>query len=136
MPVTSLLPVVLFPLLGILSTNNTALVYMKVGQIFKIIFFKITINHYKGTQMLYLGSLMIALAVEESGLHKRLALRALMMSGTSTSSIMMGFMILTAFMSMWISNAATTAMMMPILEVKTKLSKYSIFQYKDIGCAE
>ena len=86
--------------------------------------------------MLYLGSLMIALAVEESGLHKRLALRALMMSGTSTSSIMMGFMILTAFMSMWISNAATTAMMMPILEVKTKLSKYSIFQYKDIGCAE
>ena len=79
---------------------------------------------------------MIALAVEESGLHKRLALRALMMSGTSTSSIMMGFMILTAFMSMWISNAATTAMMMPILEVKTKLSKYSIFQYKDIGCAE
>ena len=136
MPVTSLLPVVLFPLLGILSTNNTALVYMKVGQIFKIIFFKITINHYKGTQMLYLGSLMIALAVEESGLHKRLALRALMMSGTSTSSIMMGFMILTAFMSMWISNAATTALMMPILEVKTKLSKYSIFQYKDIGCAE
>ena len=86
--------------------------------------------------MLYLGSLMIALAVEESGLHKRLALRALMMSGTSTSSIMMGFMILTAFMSMWISNAATTALMMPILEVKTKLSKYSIFQYKDIGCAE
>ena len=86
--------------------------------------------------MLYLGSLMIALAVEESGLHKRLALRALIMSGTSTSSIMMGFMILTAFMSMWISNAATTAMMMPILEVKTKLSKYSIFQYKDIGCAE
>ena len=86
--------------------------------------------------MLYLGSLMIALAVEESGLHKRLALRALMMSGTSTSSIMMGFMILTAFMSMWISNAATTALMMPILEVKTKLSKYSIFQYKDIGCVE
>ena len=67
--------------------------------------------------MLYLGSLIIALAVEESGLHKRLALRALMMCGTSPSSIMMGFMILTAFMSMWISNAATTAMMMPILEV-------------------
>lgn len=67
--------------------------------------------------MLYLGSLIIALAVEESGLHKRLALRALMMSGTSPSSIMLGFMTLTAFMSMWISNAATTALMIPILEV-------------------
>ena len=72
--------------------------------------------------MLYLGSLIIALAVEESGLHKRLALRALMMCGTSPSAIMMGFMILTAFMSMWISNAATTAMMMPILEVIVMLS--------------
>ena len=43
--------------------------------------------------MLYLGSLMIALAVEESGLHKRLALRALMLSGDSISSIMLGFML-------------------------------------------
>ena len=50
------------------------------------------------------------------GLHKRLALRALMMSGTSPASIMLGFMCVTAFMSMWISNAATTAMMVPILE--------------------
>ena len=50
------------------------------------------------------------------GLHKRLALKALMMSGTSIASIMLGFMCVTAFMSMWISNAATTAMMMPILE--------------------
>ena len=66
--------------------------------------------------MLYLGSLMVALAVEESGLHKRLALRCLMMFGSSTTSIMLGFMLLTAFMSMWISNAATSAMMLPILE--------------------
>ena len=51
------------------------------------------------------------------GLHKRLALRALMLSGEAITSIMLGFMCVTAFLSMWISNAATTAMMMPILEV-------------------
>jgi len=97
LPVTSLLPVVLFPLLGIASTNETAVVYMK------------------GTQMMYLGSLMIALAVEESGLHRRVALKALLMAGTSPSRIMLGFMLPTAFLSMWISNAATAAMMVPIL---------------------
>ena len=53
-----------------------------------------------------------------AGLHKRLALRALMLSGDAITSIMLGFMCVTAFLSMWISNAATTAMMMPILEVK------------------
>ena len=52
-----------------------------------------------------------------AGLHKRLALRALMLSGDAITSIMLGFMCVTAFLSMWISNAATTAMMMPILEV-------------------
>jgi len=98
LPVTSLLPVVLFPLLGIASTNDTAVVYMK------------------GTQMMYLGSLMIALAVEESGLHRRVALKALLLAGTSPSRIMLGFIIPTAFLSMWISNAATAAMMVPILE--------------------
>lgn len=102
LPITSLLPVILFPLLGVISTNDIAPIYMK------------------GTQMFYMGSLMIALAVEESGLHKRLALRALMLSGDAITSIMLGFMCVTAFLSMWISNAATTAMMMPILEAVLK----------------
>ena len=105
----------------------------------------VILNLGQGTQMFYMGSLMIALAVEESGisyskildnvtsinsifeikssnstfvypiLHNRLALRALMLSGDAISSIMLGFMCVTAFLSMWISNAATTAMMMPIL---------------------
>eukprot|EP00092_Neocalanus_flemingeri_P015230 GFUD01016459.1.p1 GENE.GFUD01016459.1~~GFUD01016459.1.p1 ORF type:complete len:521 (+),score=103.80 GFUD01016459.1:27-1565(+) len=98
LPVTSLLPVVLFPLLGIASTNDTAVVYMK------------------GTNMMYLGSLMIALAVEESGLHRRVALKAMLLAGTSPTRIMLGFMLPTAFLSMWISNGATAAMMVPILE--------------------
>ena len=88
---------------------------------------------FQGTQMLYLGSLIIALAVEESGLHKRLALRALMMSGTSPSSIMLGFMTLTAFMSMWISNAATTALMIPILEVSKTCVNFIIVCHFDLS---
>ena len=62
LPVTSLLPVILFPLLGVMDTNTTAMVYMK------------------GVQMMYMGSLMVALAVEESGLHRRIALTALSMT--------------------------------------------------------
>ena len=65
------------------------------------------------------------------GLHKRLALRALMLSGDAISSIMLGFMCVTAFLSMWISNAATTAMMMPILEVNNTVKlfySYLLFQ--------
>jgi len=96
--VTSLFPVFLFPLLGILDTNRTSSLYLK------------------GTNMMYLGSLVMALAVEESGLHRRIALKALMLAGTGISRIMIGFMIPTAFLSMWISNAATAAMMLPIME--------------------
>jgi len=98
LPVTSLLPVVLFPILGVSDTNSTAMVYMK------------------GVQMMYIGSLMVALAVEESGLHRRIALSALSLAGTRPAFLMLGFMLPTAFLSMWISNAATSAMMVPIIQ--------------------
>ena len=61
------------------------------------------------------------------GLHKRIALRSLQVSGTSPPAIMLCFMLLTAAMSMWISNAATTAMMVPILEVRS----HSTVQYTE-----
>ena len=58
----------------------------------------------------------MAIAVEHSGLHNRVALRIIMMVGTSQARLMLGFMITTMFLSMWISNTATTAMMLPIVD--------------------
>jgi sodium-dependent dicarboxylate transporter 2/3/5 len=59
---------------------------------------------------------MIALAIEECNLHKRVALKALRVVGTSPRMLLVGFMLPTAILSMWISNTASSAMMIPILE--------------------
>ena len=77
LPVTSLLPVVLFPLLGVSDTNSTAMVYMKESALSSNILLSLTMVVFQGVQMMYIGSLMVALAVEESGLHRRIALKAL-----------------------------------------------------------
>ena len=58
----------------------------------------------------------MAIAVEHCGLHNRVALRIIMMVGTSQARLMLGFMFTTMFLSMWISNTATTAMMLPIVD--------------------
>jgi sodium-dependent dicarboxylate transporter 2/3/5 len=73
-------------------------------------------NYMKATNFVMLGGLMLAVCVEHSGLHKRIALRIILMLGTSPKMVMFGFMVTTAFVSMFISNAATTAMMLPIVE--------------------
>ena len=102
---TSFLPIVLFPLLGISTIENTALSY--------------------GDPMifLFLGGFMIALALEKTGLHRRFSFGILKYTGSSVRGLLLGFMISTAFLSMWISNTATTMLMLPIA-----LSVIHIFQ--------
>lgn len=95
--VTSLLPIFLFPMLGIMNGKTVSSVYFN-----DIIF-------------LFVGGFMVALAMQRWNLHRRIALRILMVTGTSPAKILFGFMLATAFLSMWISNTATTMMMIPIL---------------------
>ena len=93
---TSLIPLILFPLFGLLDADEIASSYIN-----SIIF-------------LFLGGFMIALSMERWGLHKRIALRIITLFGGSPVSIIIGFMIASALLSMWISNTATTIMMLPI----------------------
>lgn len=94
--VTSLLPIVLFPLTGALDIGSTTAAY---GH--KYIF-------------LYLGGFILAIAIERWNLHRRIALNIISMIGSKIKFIILGFMLATAFLSMWISNTATSVMMLPI----------------------
>ncbi|MBU8935003.1 MAG: SLC13 family permease [candidate division Zixibacteria bacterium] len=95
-PATALLPVALFPLLGIMKGKTVAALYFN-----NIIF-------------LFIGGFIMALAMEKWGLHRRIALRVILLIGASPRRIILGFMVATFFLSMWISNTATTMMMVPI----------------------
>jgi sodium-dependent dicarboxylate transporter 2/3/5 len=94
--VTALLPIILFPLLGILGAKDVSMRYADQN-----IF-------------LFMGGFFIAMAMQRWDLHKRIALYIVKFLGTSPRRIVLGFMIATAFLSMWISNTATTMMMFPI----------------------
>ncbi|WP_343030530.1 DASS family sodium-coupled anion symporter [Fulvivirga aurantia] len=95
-PATSLLPIVLLPLLGIFKVSEATAPYAS-----SIIF-------------LFMGGFLIALALEKHNLHKRIALNLLRLTGSSGNGIILGFMAATALLSMWISNTATAVMMLPI----------------------
>jgi solute carrier family 13 (sodium-dependent dicarboxylate transporter), member 2/3/5 len=94
--VTALLPIVLFTLTGVMTLDEAVVPYSN-----KIVF-------------LFLGGFLLALALEEHNVHKRIALRIISATGVSPARLILGFMLATAFLSMWISNTATAVMMLPM----------------------
>ncbi|XP_055604582.1 protein I'm not dead yet-like [Uranotaenia lowii] len=96
LPVTSLLPVVLFPLMGILDTDRTCMMYMKE------------------TIVMLICGIILALAVESCNLHKRIALVVIQIVGCSHRKLFFGLTLVTMFISMWTANTAACAMMSPV----------------------
>ena len=96
MPAVALIPLFLFPLLKISTIEETSKAYSN-----PVIF-------------LFMGGFMIGLAIEKWNLHKRIALQIVKRTGTGGNKIILGFIIATGFLSMWLSNTATTMMMFPI----------------------
>lgn len=96
MPVVALLPLILFPLLQINTIKATASSYGN-----EVIF-------------LFMGGFMLGLAIEKWNLHRRIALNIVRLTGTSGDRIILGFILATGLLSMWLSNTATTMMMFPI----------------------
>lgn len=95
-PVTALLPLALFPLSGVTSFKEAAMPYANP-------------NIY-----LFLGGFMLALAIERSGLHKRMALHMIIAAGSSGTRLIGGFMLVAALISMFVMNTSTTLMLLPI----------------------
>ncbi len=94
--VTALLPLVMFPLLGIASIQDTAAPFAN-----KVIY-------------LFLGGFMVALAMQRWNLHRRIALTVLQFAGGNGASLVGGFMLASALLSMWVMNTSTTMMLLPI----------------------
>jgi solute carrier family 13 (sodium-dependent dicarboxylate transporter), member 2/3/5 len=93
---TALLPIVLFPLLGVMTPATATAPYAN-----PVIF-------------LFIGGFLIAAAMQRWGLHRRVALAIVALAGGGPRQLVLGFMVATALLSMWISNTATAAMMIPI----------------------
>ena len=115
MAITALLPIVAFPALGIFSMVQATEPYAN-----PVIF-------------LFMGGFFIALGLEEHGLHRRLALNLISLTGTSANGIILGFMLATGFLSMWISNTASTIMMLPIASTVINLVGQSVDNKKGLA---
>lgn len=124
-PATSLLPLVLFPLLGIMrgrvtdaksrvDFSETSLSSGLQPSDLDIVFPNVASQYMDWLIFLFLGGFLIAIAVERWNLHKRIALHILKIIGGQPHRLVLGFMVATGFLSMWLSNTATTMMMMPM----------------------
>ncbi len=107
---TAILPLIIMPLLNILQIED------------------VSSNYMHPTVMLYMGGFLLATAIEKWSLHRRIALNIVNLIGTDLRMIVLGFIVATGFISMWISNSATALMMLPIglavvNQLKTQLSK-------------
>uniref|UniRef100_A0AAR2JU77 Solute carrier family 13 member 4 n=1 Tax=Pygocentrus nattereri TaxID=42514 RepID=A0AAR2JU77_PYGNA len=94
----ALVPAFLYPLFGVLRSSEVASEY------------------FKDTTLLLMGVICLAASIEKWNLHKRIALRMVMIAGAKPGMLVLGFMCCTVFLSMWLSNTSTTAMVMPIAE--------------------
>ena len=118
---TALLPIVLYPLLGIMRGRevpatglvDTAAAGLRPGEV-DIIHPNVADQYMDWIILLFMGGFMIALAVEKWNLHKRIALHILRLIGGEPRRLVLGFMTATGFLSMWLSNTATTLMMLPM----------------------
>ncbi|KAM9823873.1 solute carrier family 13 member 4 [Neosynchiropus ocellatus] len=94
----ALVPAFLYPLFGVLKSSE------------------VTAEYCKDTTLLLMGVICLAASIEKWNLHKRIALRMVMIAGAKPGMLVLGFMCCTVFLSMWLSNTSTTAMVMPIAE--------------------
>lgn len=94
--VTSLLPLIVLPFCGVMPAN------------------KISLNYFQDSIVLFLGGFCLALAMERSGLHRRIALRVVRIFGTQPRRLVLGFLVASAVLSMWVSNTATSLMLIPV----------------------
>ncbi len=110
-PVTSMLPIALYPLLHIMPSKT------------------VTPNYTNHLIFLFIGGFLLASAIEKWNLHRRIALNIIRLMGTNPYRLMFGFMAATAFLAMWISNTATAVMMMPIaMAVANQLADNSTYR--------